>query len=379
MRQLANEAACKRGSGSGSGTGDMMKPSRRYDIARPARKGFNPWFDGLRACIFALFASAPPTPRADARPHQSVLIRLGIMCALATLASAGARAEPQSGADMQTPFAALYSTLTAERDVAVTNGLAYGPLPRQRLDVYRPQTAPEQSPIVIFYYGGSWNSGDRAIYAFVGAALAARGITTVIPDYRLYPQVRFPTFVEDAARAYAYVARTLASGCGRQRPVFIAGHSAGAHIAALLALDRRWLAQAGAAQRPAGFIGLAGPYAFDPTTWPTTAEIFAPAARHPDATRPVTLARRDAPPALLIHGKGDDVVTPEASRALFEALKARGGRAEKVEYDGVGHVGLVLTISRPFRWRADTLDTMLDFVARYSGAAAAVPCAARRG
>ena len=284
-----------------------------------------------------------------------------------------ARAEPEQP---DVPFAALYSAITAERDVDVKSGVAYGNLARQKLDIYEPKPgAAKLAPIVVFYYGGSWTAGDRSIYGFAGAALASLGITTVIPDYRLFPGVQFPAFVDDAAAAYAWVARNVAVGCGAERPIIIVGHSAGAHIAALLALDPHYLADAGAAQkRPAGWIGLAGPYVFDPTTWDSTKAIFSTTAANPNAARPVAFARRDAPPALLIHGTGDDVVKISATRELFDTLKARGATAQKIEYDGVGHVGLVLTYSRPFRWRADTLDSTIEFVTRVGGSQAAADC-----
>lgn len=277
-----------------------------------------------------------------------------------------------------TPFAALYSRLTAETDVTTSTGIAYAPHPRQKLDIYRPTDHPERGPIVVFYYGGSWTSGDRAIYGFAGAALASRGITTVIPDYRLHPEVGFPTFVDDAARAYGWVARNLATGCGEPRPIIVMGHSAGAHIAALLALDRSYLDRAAMGlPRPAGLIGMAGPYVFDPTTWPTTRDIFKSTAAMPDRARPLAFAAAHAPATLLMHGASDDVVTPEASRGLMQALHSKGVRTTRIEYPGVGHIGLVLSLSRPFRWRADTLDATVDFVTQLSADTKSTPCRTR--
>jgi acetyl esterase/lipase len=257
--------------------------------------------------------------------------------------------------------AGLYSGLVADRGVRVERGVAFGPLARDRLDIYRPAAGDRGGPIAMFIYGGGWRSGDRATYGFVGAALAARGITTVIADYRLFPEVKFPAFVEDAARAYAWVSANLASGGGRRRPIVLIGHSAGAYIAAMLALDEHFLAAAGVAQRPAGLVGLAGPYAFDPTTFPTTAEIFKPAASADDA-RPVALVRPDAPRTLLVHGLTDDTVQLYNTRELASALLAVGADVRKIEYAGIGHMGLVLAISRPFRWRAPVLREIAEFI-----------------
>ena len=273
-------------------------------------------------------------------------------------------------------FAALYSTLTAERDIATSTGIPYGKLNRQRLDVYEPANGAKLAPIILFIYGGSWTSGERAIYGFVGAALATRGLTTVIPDYRLAPEVEFPAFVEDAGEAYSWVARTLSAACGERRPIVVMGHSAGAHIAALLALDRSYLSRAAPQYPgPAGLIGLAGPYGFDPTTWPSTKSIFSSAASRPDQARPIAFASSKAPPSLLIHGQADDVVKIAASQNLFNALKTAGADAQKIEYAGVGHIGLILTLSQPFRWRADTLESVVHFADRIGAGRTLAPCA----
>jgi acetyl esterase/lipase len=264
----------------------------------------------------------------------------------------------------------LYSALTSEPGVPAETGLAYGAHPRQRLDIYRAGRGIEQAPVVVFYYGGGWTGGDRATYGFVGAALAARGITTVIADYRLYPEVKFPEFVQDAARAYAWVAREagpggkLAAKGGGSRPIILAGHSAGAHTAALLALDPSYLERfAPGAARPAGLIGMAGPYAFDPTAWPSTKAIFAPASGNPDGSRPVSFAAAARGlRVLLMHGLADGTVKLFNMRDMAAALATASAPVTSKTYPGVGHVGLVLTLSTPFRWRASTLDDIVAFV-----------------
>jgi acetyl esterase/lipase len=285
--------------------------------------------------------------------------RMVLVVAVLLAATGGLLAARQALASAT--VASLYSGLVADRGVAVESGVAYGPLARDRLDIYRPASGDRGGPIAMFIYGGGWRSGDRATYGFVGAALAARGITAVIADYRLYPNVKFPVFVEDAARAYAWVSANLAAGDGKTRPIVLIGHSAGAYIAAMLAFDERYPAAAGGAERPAGLIGLAGPYAFDPTTYPTTAEIFA-TATSADAARPVALVRHGAPRTLLMHGLEDETVQLYNTRELAGALRAVGTDVRKIEYAGIGHMGLVLAISRPLRWRAPVLREVVAFV-----------------
>jgi acetyl esterase/lipase len=155
-------------------------------------------------------------------------------------------------------------------------GLAYGTAPRQRLDVYRPRHA-IRAPVLVFFYGGSWQRGSRDLYRFVGVSLAAQGIVTVVPDYSLFPPARFPTFVEDAARAVRFAQKNAEQWGGDPRRLVLMGHSAGAYIAAMLSVDPQWLRQVGLNSRAdlAGFIGLAGPYDFLPIESRTCAQFLA--------------------------------------------------------------------------------------------------------
>ncbi|MDF1601704.1 alpha/beta hydrolase [Mesorhizobium sp. YIM 152430] len=244
--------------------------------------------------------------------------------------------------------------------VAVETGLAYGQGPRQRYDVYRPVGAGTDAPVVVFLYGGAWSSGERGMYRFVGNALAEQGFVAVIPDYRLYPEVRFPDFVEDAAQAVAAIRRDVAGG----RPVALVGHSAGAQIGALLAFDRRYLGGA-ACDTISGFIGIAGPYDFLPLTSERYRRIFPEATR--DQSQPINFASGRAPATLLLHGSSDRTVEAEDSRILAQALRAAGNRAEVRIYDGVGHINIVGAIASPLRGQASTLADISNFVRERAG------------
>jgi acetyl esterase/lipase len=263
-----------------------------------------------------------------------------------------------------TVSAGLFNRLSAESGVGVERDVSFGPSPRHKLDVYRPVSVPERRPIVMFIYGGGWTSGEKATYAFVGSALAAKGYRTVIADYRLFPEVGFPAFVDDAEAAYRWIAKHQAQeACGGWRPIIVAGHSAGAYIASMLALEtRRQLVP-----QPAALIGLAGPYSFDPTTWPSTRAIFASAAQQPQTARPVNFVTAKAPPTLLQHGSADNTVKPYNTIDLAAALRQHGVAVDHIDYAGVGHVGLVTAIARPLRWHAPVLDDMLRFLARQGG------------
>ena len=238
--------------------------------------------------------------------------------------------------------------------------IAYGPDPRQRLDVYTPRTlGTGQRPVVVFFYGGSWSSGDRAGYAFVGRALAARGFVVVVPDYRLVPTVRYPAFVEDGAAAVRWAEAHAADYGGAPGRVVLMGHSAGAYIAAMLAVDDRWLGPARAGVR--GLVGLAGPYDFAPFDVDASRAAFGGWPRPAD-TQPVSWAGAGDLPAMLAFGADDHTVRPRNSQALAARLRAGGVPVEVRAYPKLGHVGLLLAIARPFRGRAPVLDDVARFV-----------------
>lgn len=265
-----------------------------------------------------------------------------------------------------TPLNALTPGATSNK----TTGLSYGPHPRQKLDIYSPKNPNNSAPVVVFFYGGNWNSGDRADYAFVGETLAANGIVTVVADYRLYPQVHYPEILQDTARATSWALREVARYGGDPKHLFVMGHSAGAYNAAMIALDKRWLAEHGmtpAALR--GWIGLAGPYNFLPIQDPDICPIFfCPDA--PPASQPINHVRPDASPALLIAPQNDHVVNPVRNTGqLAQKLRKENIQVTEKYFGGVGHALLIATLSRPLRGLAPTLDSITNFVASNSGKA----------
>ncbi len=219
-------------------------------------------------------------------------------------------------------------------------------------------------PVIVFLYGGSWKSGARQDYRFVGQTLASLGYIAVIPDYRLYPDVRFPAFVEDAAKAVAWVHREIEKYGGSPNKIVLAGHSAGAHIAALLALDPSYLREAGVAKSDiAGLIGLAGPYGFDPLEYSGIRPIFE-STRNVDAARPVTFARAGAPPTLLLHGVEDWTVGERNSAEMADRLKNEGVSVHYVRLENIGHSGILLALSSPFSDIAPVVEQIVDFMKR---------------
>lgn len=260
------------------------------------------------------------------------------------------------------PLTAI-NALSPAGESEATTGIAYGTGARFKLDIYRPAKANSASPVVVFFYGGNWNKGERADYAFVGRALASRGIVVVIPDYRLFPEVRYPDFLDDSAQAVAWTANNIARYGGNPKNLFVMGHSAGAYNAAMIALDPRWLRKQGLATTSlSGWIGLAGPYDFIPIENPAARPVFH-FPNTPTESQPINHTDGAPLPALLIAASKDDLVNPSRNTGgLASKLRAHGVPVKEIDYDGVGHTTLVASIAAPLRSLAPPLDAIDQFV-----------------
>lgn len=247
-----------------------------------------------------------------------------------------------------------------------TAGIAYGDNPRQSLDVYRPEAGSGPRPVVLFFYGGSWQYGSRDDYRFAGEALASRGFVAVVADYRLYPEVRYPDFLRDGAAAVRWVRDHIAGYGGDGERLFLMGHSAGAYNVAMLVLDARWLREVGLEPKQAvrGWIGLSGPYDFLPIKTPVVQTIFGPREQWP-ATQPIAYVSADAPPAWLATGAADTTVLPGNTQRLAARLRAAGIPVEERSYPGIGHGRTVAALAPPFRKGLPLLDDLAAFVAAH--------------
>lgn len=247
----------------------------------------------------------------------------------------------------------------------VHKDLAYGPLSAQRLDIYTPASPAPASgwPAVVFFYGGSWNSGARADYEFVGRALAERGVLTLVADYRLYPEVRYPDFLRDSALAVSYGLEHAKELGGDPKRVFVMGHSAGGYNAAMIALDPRWLHAAGHSPADlAGWIGLAGPYDFFPTDNPQVQPVFFH-PNYPKNAQPIDFAAGAAPRTFLGAATHDKLVSPERSTLqLASRLQAAGVPVTLKLYDRASHTTLAGAFAWPLHWIAPVLDDVTAFI-----------------
>lgn len=240
-------------------------------------------------------------------------------------------------------------------------GIGYGRPERQKLDVYSPEGEVQNLPVVVFFYGGSFQSGRRQDYRFVGQALTKRGFVAVIPDYRIYPEGRFPDFIEDGAAAVSWAKNHISDFGGDPSRLFLMGHSAGAYIAAMLALNPRYLAQEGLSSADLrGFIGLAGPYDFLPPNNPKLAEIFG--ANSTVEAQPINFVNPKAPPSLLLHGAKDGVIRPANTERLEERLRAANCQVEAKIYPQYRHLMILFVLASPFQKSEQVMDDIARFI-----------------
>jgi acetyl esterase/lipase len=251
-----------------------------------------------------------------------------------------------------------------------TTGIAYGADPRQQLDVYVPQSPAlleNPRPVVVFFYGGSWQNGDRANYLFVAQALTSQGYVAVLPDYRTYPETAFPGFVDDAAAAVRWSRDHAHEFGGDPSRLFVMGHSAGAHLAALIAIDPRYLAAQSMSKTDLrGMVGLAGPYDFLPIEDPVLLDVF-PASTRPES-QPINFVSGNEPPMFLAAGTADHTVDPGNTDRLAAALRKHGDTVEVRHYAGYSHVRIISALALTLRGDSTVLADVASFIDSFSRA-----------
>ena len=291
------------------------------------------------------------TPRAARGPLRRGLLATALMLLGGTLLTG-----------CQAVLFGSLNTATSKAGVVVQRGVVFDPAHQLALDIYRPSDA-SHAPVVVFFYGGSWKSGKRSWYAWVGETLARRGLVVVIPDYRLWPKVRLDGFMQDAAHAVAWTHAHADEYGGNPDDLFVMGHSAGAHIGALLATDAHWLNEVGMQPRQlAGFIGLAGPYDFLPLKDPDFIDMFGATHAAQLRSQPVHFVNGDEPPMLLMQGTTDKIVWPRNTESLARALRQENEPVEVKLYPDIGHFAILFSISKPLRDKAPVIQDVVQFI-----------------
>jgi acetyl esterase/lipase len=243
----------------------------------------------------------------------------------------------------------------------VRNNVKYGKKPWQKLDIYMPKPQHEKSPVMIFYYGGSWVKGSKEEYTFVANRFVQHGYIVVIPDYVKYPEAVYPAFVEDAAKVTHWLDQNIETIGGDREQIHLIGHSAGAHIGAMLIANEYFLAKYGL--KPSfyrSFIGISGPYSFTPETDRYRA-IFGPKEKDPmmQANRYIN---GNEPPMLLLHGNLDFLVNTSNMEKLATAVKNKGGVVKTVSYSGLGHLSIIAGFSNSFPFGNAVARDMIAFM-----------------
>lgn len=234
--------------------------------------------------------------------------------------------------------------------------VTYGKHPRQKLDVYIPKSA-AGAPVLVFFHGGAWKHGDKNMHYFVGESFASEGIVTLIPNYRLYPEVEFPEFMNDAAHAVHWAREHVAQYGGDPNHIVIAGHSAGGHIASLLGTDQRYL---GTEKRPPwlrGVISLSG--VVDSPILPSFRPIFKGHTRK--QVMPIEFVDRDDPPFLLVQGDLDCLVYSRQARSFESELRKSKVKVQTSYHKTAGHGLTLFGFTGRFR-KTEILSTALDFI-----------------
>ena len=260
----------------------------------------------------------------------------------------------------------VLNSLVPESGYQLISGIAYGANSRQKLDLYLPKNEVNQASInrkvVIFYYGGNWDSGVRAGYKFVAEALVSHGYIVVIPDFRLYPEVLFPALMLDPVTAAKWVKTHINQYGGDVNKVFLAGHSSGAHMAVMMSINPEYLAVASLQPKDfSGVIGLAGPYDFLPLKSERLKTIFGDEAQQLKS-QPIHFVDGKNPPILLAVGQKDSTVWPRNTVNLAKKIKENNGLVEVVEFEKYGHVDMVAKLAKPLRGDGALLNAITRFI-----------------
>ena len=271
--------------------------------------------------------------------------------------------------DIMAPFnqpASMDDARLLEGDVAYADG------DRKKLDIYGPTELAGPAPVVMFIYGGAWKQGSRRDYQFVGKALAANGFIVVIPDYRLYPEVTYPGFIEDNAQAVKWIEDNIASYGGDTSRFFLAGHSAGAYNSVMLGLERSFLKDFGVTMPIKGIAALSGPYDFYPFEYDEVRNVFGQ-NDNPQGTQPINLVAPDRPPMLVLSGTADPIVRVQNTQHFASKMREAGDWVTEVYYDGIGHMDAVFAIGAVWRWRAPVLADMVAFFTQFGAFPSGAP------
>jgi acetyl esterase/lipase len=264
----------------------------------------------------------------------------------------------------------LANTLAKLDDYTLIKNHPYKKGQLNTLDIYIPDLAKLRNtkmPVVIFFYGGCWGgctTFDKSYYQFVGQAMTSKHFIAVIGNYRRYPEVTFQGIIKDSQQIVTWVKQNIAQYSGDPNRLFLMGHSSGAHLAAMLTVDKNQL-DPKTYQSIKGFIGLAGAYDFLPLTAPYQKVLFGPVEKYPES-QPINFVSGTEPPVLLLHGHRDKITVPENSINLSKEIKKMGGLSYLKIYKDMNHTDILSALALPFQETEMVLSDISDFITEYS-------------
>lgn len=267
----------------------------------------------------------------------------------------------------------IVNGITASGGVTVSKDILYGDQPTQDLDIYYPkplaqamkseQAITQTYPMVVFVYGGSWETGTKEQYAFVGQSLAQAGYVTAVINYRKAPEHVYPDYVEDTAKAIAWSFNNAESLYVDPQRVAVVGHSAGAFNAVAAVSNEDFLAPYGVSPSDIrAVVGIAGPYSYDFRKF-ESASAF-PANATPDQVMPDRQIKGNQPPYLLLTAENDKIVYDSNTVKMTQALKDVGATVENGVIEGASHATSIGAMAPPLRWINDVRAQVLTYLGR---------------
>lgn len=266
---------------------------------------------------------------------------------------------------------AIVNGLTASGGVTVSRDILYGDEATQDLDIYYPKPLARAMkaqkaitttyPMVVFVHGGSWETGNKEEYAFVGQSLAKAGYVTAVINYRKAPEHVYPDYVEDTAKAIAWSYQNAPSLYADPQRLAVIGHSAGAFNAVAAIANEDFLAPYGISPDDIkAVVGIAGPYSYDFRKFESASAFAADAT--PDEVMPDRQIKGSQPPYLLLTAENDNIVYDTNTIKMTQALKDRGVTVENGVINGASHATSIGAMAPPLRWVNDVRAQVLSYL-----------------
>lgn len=257
----------------------------------------------------------------------------------------------------------LNSAVALTSSYNVTKDIAYSDSAHQTLDIYTPENLSKKRPVVVFFYGGGWSWGDKSYFTFIADAFVKMGYVVVIPNYILYPNGKYPDFIDDGAKAVDWVSRHIHDYYGDNTQLNLVGHSAGAYIGAMVSFNDKYLRVLGSNTGIiTKFAGVAGPYNFTPTD-KEYIDIFR--QENFVEMKVENHVSGNEPASLLLHSEGDTTVGQFNQEKMKRALTAKKSSVETILYgNDITHIKIMLKLHP---WFAGDVNVGKDIDAFFKG------------